>query len=83
MKTEFKTVVKDNITTAAVLAATFVAVAGAVLDSSDANAPRAAARWPVQRMETITVQAPRDQVATLETVLVNASRDARILIALN
>ena len=79
MKTEFKSIAKDNIATAAVLAATFVAIVGAVVDSTDARADQAA----VQQMETITISAPRNEVEKLEAILVTASRDARILVALN
>jgi len=83
MKTEFKPTVKDNLATAAVLVATFIAIAGAVVESAEARADHAAAQQPFQQMETITVTAPRTEVATLETMLVIASRDARTLVALN
>lgn len=81
MKTE--SIVKDNIATAAVLAAMFVAIVGAFVESTDARADHAAAHLPVQQMETITVTAPRAEVAKLETIWVTASRDARTLVALN
>ena len=83
METEFKSIAKDNIATAAVLAATFIAIVGAVVDSTDARAEQAAALQPVQRMETITITAPRNEVVKLEAILVTAVRDARILVALN
>lgn len=83
MKTEFKSFAKDNIATAAVLAATFIAIMGAVLDSADAFAEQATAQLPVQRMETITVTASSDDVIKLETILVTASREAKFLIAPN
>ncbi len=52
MKTKFQTVVKDNIATAAVLAATFIAIVGAIVDSTDAFADHAVAQLPMQHMET-------------------------------
>jgi hypothetical protein len=82
MKTEFKSIAKDNIATAAVLAATFITIVGAIVESSDALADHRAAPPPVQRMETITVTAHRTDVAMLETILATASRDARTLVAL-
>ena len=68
MGTEFNTIVKDNIATAAVLAATCIAIFGAFAEGMDARADHRAAQPPVQQMETITV---------------TASRDARALVALN
>ena len=82
MKTEFKSIVKDNIATGAVLAATFIAIVGATVDGTDTPAASATALLPVQQMETITVTAPRVEVPILETILVTASRDARTLVAL-
>ncbi len=81
MKTEFKSIVKDNIATGAVLAATFIAIVGAIAEGSDAVPANATAAHSVQQMETITVIAPRDDVAVLEAILVTASRDARTLVA--
>ena len=83
MKTEFKSVVKDNIATAAVLASTVIAMVGAVIDSTDARADRAAALQPVQQMETIVITAPRNETVKLETILVTAARGARVLPASN
>ncbi len=77
MQTEFKTIVKDNIATAAVLAATFVVVVGAIVDNVDGTAKTAVA-IPLQQMEAIVVNEQRAEVSRLETILVTASRDARI-----
>jgi hypothetical protein len=83
METEFKSIVKDNIATAAVLAATFITIVGAAVESVDVRANYATAQLPAQQMETITVTAPRAEQATLERILVTASRDARTLVVLN
>ena len=83
MSTEFKSIVKDIVATAAVLAATIVAIVGAFTDNSDNRADHAAAQLPIQQMDAITVTAHRAEVAVLESILVTASRDARTLVALN
>ena len=80
MKTEYiKASMKDNIATAAVLAATAIAIFGAIVNSTDARAGHVAP----QQMETIVVSAPRLEVARLDTITVTASRDARIFVASN
>ena len=83
MKTEFKSLAKDNIASGAVLAATFIAIVGAYMDGTAAHTDHAAAQPTVQRMEAITVSASRTDVVKLETILVTASRDARALVTLN
>ena len=83
MKSEFKSVVKDNIATAAVLAATVIAMVGAVIDSTDVRADHVAAAQPVQQMETIVITTPRNETVKLETILVTAARGARVLPASN
>ncbi len=77
MKTELKSVIKDNIATAAILAATFIAIVGGVMDSTDALADQAVAQLPMQRMETIMVTASRDEAFKLDTIIVTASRDVK------
>ena len=56
MKTEYRKVnLKDNVTTAAVLIASLVAIFGTIVDSSDARADYAA----VQQMDVLVISASR------------------------
>lgn len=74
MRTNFTTIQKDNVASAALLAATFIAIMGSIVTSSDARADKAMP-MEVQKMETIFVTAPRiQQVSRLETIFVTASR---------
>ena len=68
MKTAFNTIRKDNAAAATLLAATFITIIGGIVTSNDAHAVKAAPQMEVQRMETIVV---------------NASRYANILLAAN
>jgi len=80
MKTAYlKDNLKDNIAAAAVLAASVVAIFGTIVNSTDARADHVAA----QQMEAIVVTAPRMEVATLDTIVVTASREANIFVASN
>ena len=83
MKSQFTSFAKDNIATAAVLAATFVAIVGVIADSTDAFTDQVAAQMPMQRLETISVVAARDEVIRLETILVTASRETGTTVASN
>ena len=75
MKTEFNNSIKDNVAAATVLAVTFLAIAGSIATSNEAQAVRATPQIEVQRMETILITAPRvKQVARMETIVVTASR---------
>lgn len=75
MKTAFTTNLKDNVASAVLLAATFIAIAGSIITSNDAHAVKAAPQMEVQTMETILITAPRfEQVARIETIVVTASR---------
>ncbi|MEQ1518883.1 MAG: hypothetical protein ABL931_20585 [Usitatibacteraceae bacterium] len=83
MKTTFNSNLKDNITSAALLAATFVAIVGGIV-TSNAHAARPAAQMEVQKMETIVITAPRvEQIVKLDTILVTASRNTNTLLASN
>jgi hypothetical protein len=84
MKTEFNTSRKDNLTSAALLAATFIAIVGGFVTSNDAHAVKVAPQMETQRMETIVVTAPRiTPIARMETIVVTASRNTNILLASN
>ena len=80
MKTTFNANLKDNVAAATLLTATFLAIIGSIVTSSDASAnkvvPQASAQaMEMQYMETIVVTAPRiEQVVRLETIVVTASR---------
>ena len=80
MKTTFNANLKDNVAAATLLTATFLAIIGSIVTSSDANAskvvPQASTQqMEMQYMETIVVTAPRiEQVVRLETIVVTASR---------
>jgi hypothetical protein len=79
MKTTFATNFKDNVTEAAVLAATFLVILGGIATSNDARADKvrqpAVLKMEVQRMDTILITAPRvQQVSRMDTMLVTASR---------
>jgi hypothetical protein len=80
MNTEYtKANLKDNVAAAAVLAATFIAIVGSMINSTDARANHET----VQQMDTIVVTAPRIEVARMDTIVVTASREANILLAAN
>ncbi len=80
MNTQYtKANLKDNVAAAAVLAATFVAILGAMVNSTDARANHET----VQQMDAIVVTAPRIEVARMDTIVVTASREANILLASN
>lgn len=70
---------KDNVAAAAVLAATFIAILGSMVNSSDARANHET----VQQMEAIVVAAPRFEVTRMDTIVVTASREANIFLASN
>jgi len=70
---------KDNVAAAAVLAATFIAILGALVNSNDARANHESA----QQMEAIIVTAPRVEVSRMDTILVTASRETDIQHASN
>jgi len=75
MKTAFTTSLKDNVASATLLAATFVAIMGGIVTSNDARADKAAPQMETQRMETILITAPRlQQVVKMDTIVVTASR---------
>lgn len=75
MKTAFTTNLKDNVASAVLLAATFIAIAGSIINSNDAHAVKAAPQLEVQKMDAILVTASRlEQVARMETIVVTASR---------
>lgn len=75
MKTAFTTNLKDNVASALLLAATFIAISGSVIASNNAHAVKATSQNEVQMMETILITAPRiEQIARMETILVTASR---------
>lgn len=80
MKTAYtKRNLKDNIASAAVLAASAIAIFGAIVVDSDARTPQSAE----QQMETIVVTASRTDIARMDTILVTASREANIVVASN
>ena len=84
MKTDYNTSRKDNLTSAALLAATFIAIVGGIVTSNDAHAVKVAPQMEVQRMETIVVAASRiTPIARMETIVVTASRNTNILLASN
>ena len=84
MKTPFNTSRKDNLTSAALLAATFVAIVGGFITSNDAQAVKATSPMEVQKMETIVITAPRvEQIVKLDTIVVTASRNTSTLLASN
>ena len=62
---------KDNIASATILAVSLLFAAGGLFNS---NAAEAAPKTAVQKLETITVTAPRIKHATLETMMVTAPR---------
>lgn len=84
MKTPFNTSRKDNLTSAALLAATFVAIVGGFITSNDAHAVKATSPMEVQKMETIVITAPRaEQIVKLDTIVVTATRNTSTLLASN
>ncbi len=84
MKTAFNTNLKDNVAAAALMAVTFIAIAGSMITSSDARAVKVAPQMEIQRMETILITAPRiQQIARMETIVVTASRETKIMLASN
>jgi len=81
MKTTYINVnLKDNLATAAVLAATVVTILGALGNSTEARANHVPA---TQQMETIAVTASRMESARMDTIVVTASRETHILVASN
>lgn len=81
MKTTFNTPRKDSIGSAALLAASFVAIVGGMVSSS-VGAATAAPSTPILRMEAIVVTAPRLQtVVVLDAIVVTATRDVSTQLA--
>lgn len=83
MKTEYRKVnLKDNVTTAAVLIASLVAIFGTIVDSSDARADYAA----VQQMDVLVISASRAEptdIVRMDTIVVTAPRETGTLVASN
>ena len=73
MKTEFSRSNKDNVATATILAVSLFGFASGLFTSTPAAASRPAV-VAVQKMNTIVVTAPRLAHATLNTMIVTASR---------
>lgn len=73
MKNAFATSNKDNIATSSILAVSLFAIASGVFTSNSAAANHTAA-VAVQKMDTIVVTAQRTPAATLDTMVVTASR---------
>jgi len=65
---------KDNIANTTVFAVSLLFMVAGLFNS---NAAEAAPKAAVQKMDTITVTAPRIKHATLETIVVTASRSTR------
>lgn len=81
MNTKFNTPRKDNIGSAALLAASFVAIVGGLLSSST-HAATPARNQEIQRMEAIVVTAPRLQtVVMLDAIVVTATREVSTQVA--
>lgn len=76
MKSQFTTNLKDNVASAILLAATFIAIVGSIVTSNNAHADKAAP-MELQRMETILITAPRnEQIVRMDVIVVTASRHA-------
>ena len=71
MKTAYKLSNKDNIATATLIAVSLLVVAGGLFNSNAAVASHVAT---VQKMDAIVVTASRLPAATLDTIVVTASR---------
>ncbi len=71
---------KDNIAAATILTATVVAIIGTIVNSTDA---RAGQGLITQQMDAIVVTAPRIEIARMDTIVVSASRDSKLLVAAN
>lgn len=81
MNTKFNTPRKDSIGSAALLAASFVAIVGGLLSSS-AEAATPARNLEIQRMEAIVVTAQRLQtVVMLDAIVVTATREVSTQVA--
>ena len=74
MKTAFKLSNKDNVATATLIAASLFVVASGLFNSNPAVASYAT-EAVVQKMDTIVVTASHAPDATLETIVVSASRN--------
>ena len=76
MKSQFTTSRKDNVASAILLAATFIAIVATIATSNNAHADKAA-QMELQHMETIVVTAPRnEQIVRMDAIIVTASRHA-------
>lgn len=75
MKTQIQSIAKDNVATGAVLAAMFIAIVGTFIDGTDAFADESS-QPAAQRLEAITVTASREEIVTLDAIVVTATRDA-------
>ena len=74
MKSQFTTNLKDNVASAILLSATFIAIVGSIVNSNNAHADKAA-QMEMQTMETIVVTAPRNaQIVKMDAIIVTASR---------
>ena len=76
MKSQFSTYLKDDIASAILMAATFVAIIAGIVTSNNAHADKAV-QMELQRMQTIVVTAPRNaQIVKMDVIIVTASRHA-------
>lgn len=76
MKSQFSTYLKDDVASAILMAATFVAIIAGIVTSNNAHADKAAP-MELQHMQTIVVTAPRnEQIARMDVIVVTASRHA-------
>lgn len=73
MKNAFASSNKDNIATSTILAVSLFAIASGVFASNPATAKHTTS-VAVQKMDTIVVTAQRTPAATLDTMVVTASR---------
>ena len=85
MKSQFSTYLKDDVASAILMAATFVAIIASIVTSNNAHADKAV-QMELQHMQTIVVTAPRNaQIARMDAIIVTASRhagpDANFLLA--
>ncbi len=71
MKTEFTSSNKDNIGISTIIAVSLLAIASGLFNSNAAVSKQAVT---IQKYETIVVTASRTPEATLETMVVTASR---------
>ncbi len=76
MKSQFTSSLKDNVASAILLAATFIAIVASIVTSNSAHADKAA-QMELQHMETIVITAPRHApIVRMDMIVVTASRHA-------